>query len=61
MENFTQNQGNNESLTRGMFTNSDNTFLAITFTESKTFKTAKGATKWLAKRGYDTKGNDIDE
>jgi len=30
-------------------------FLALTFAESKTFKTEKGAFNWLAKRGYEVK------
>lgn len=39
--------GNNESINRGVSKNSDGTFTAMTFTKSKTFKTAKGAEKWL--------------
>jgi len=41
--------GNNESASRGVFQNSDGTFTAVTFSKSKTFKTAAGAAKWLAK------------
>jgi hypothetical protein len=41
--------GNNESLSTGIAKNSDGTYTALTFTKSKTFKTAKGAEKWLAK------------
>jgi hypothetical protein len=44
------NTGNNESLVKGVFANEDGTFTAMTFTQSKTFKTAKGAEKWLAAR-----------
>ena len=44
------NTGNNESLVKGVFANNDGTFTAVTFSQSKTFKTAKGAEKWLAKR-----------
>ena len=46
----TLNTGNNESLVKGVFANNDGTFTAVTFSQSKTFKTAKGAEKWLAKR-----------
>lgn len=41
--------GNNESLSTGISENSDGTYTALTFTKSKTFKTLKGAEKWLAK------------
>ncbi len=42
--------GNNESLATGVFENLDGTYTALTFTQSKTFKTLNGAKKWLAKR-----------
>lgn len=42
--------GNNESLATGVSKNSDGTYTALTFTQSKTFKTLNGAKKWLAKR-----------
>lgn len=42
--------GNNESMTRGIFDNADGTFLAMTFTQSKTFKTRAGAERWLARK-----------
>lgn len=42
--------GNNEALSTGIAKNSDGTYTALTFTQSKTFKTVKGAEKWLAKR-----------
>ena len=42
--------GNNEVLSRGITKNSDGTFTAVTFSTSKTFKTLKGAEKWLAVR-----------
>jgi hypothetical protein len=44
------NTGNNESLVKGVFANQDGTFTAVTFTQSKTFKTAKGANKWIQAR-----------
>jgi len=40
---------NNDSLVRGITKNNDGTFTALTYTRSKTFKTLKGAQKWLAK------------
>ncbi len=42
--------GNNESVSRGVFPQADGTFLAMTFTTSKTFKTQAGALRWLAAR-----------
>ena len=42
--------GNNETLSNGIFDNLDGTFTAMTFSQSKTFKTQKGAEKWLAKK-----------
>ena len=42
--------GNNEAVSSGITVNSDGTFTAMTFTASKTFKTLKGAQKWLAIR-----------
>ena len=42
--------GNNESVSRGVFPQADGTFLAMTYTTSKTFKTEKGALRWLAAR-----------
>ncbi len=42
--------GNNESATRGVFENSDGTFTALTYTQSKDFKTLKGAQKWFARK-----------
>lgn len=41
--------GNNESLTRGVFQNADGTFTALTFANSKTFKTKAGAIRWFQK------------
>lgn len=42
--------GNNETLVKGISKNNDGTFTALTFTQSKDFKTLSGAKKWLAKR-----------
>ena len=41
---------NNETQTRGIHKNSDGTYTACTFTQSKDFKTLKSAQKWLAKK-----------
>ena len=49
MTNTTLDLGNNESLTRGVFANSDGTYTALTYTQSKTFKTLAGAQKWFAR------------
>jgi len=43
--------GNNESMVRGVFANNDGTFTAMTFSQSKTFKTRRGAEKWFSVRG----------
>ena len=43
-------QDNNKSV--GIYKNNDGSFTAITRTQSKYFKTYKGAEKWLEKRGY---------
>jgi hypothetical protein len=42
--------GNNDSLTRGIFKNTDGTFTAMTFSSSKTFKTQAGAIRWIKAR-----------
>jgi len=51
MANKTIQTGNGESLSKGVFANNGGTFTAMTFSQSKDFKTRKGAEKWLAKRG----------
>lgn len=50
MKTTTINLGNNESVSCGVF-EGPNGFLALTFTQSKTFKTRKGAEAWLARKG----------
>ena len=40
----------------GINADHEGTFTALTMTESKTFKSAKAATAWLAKRGYTADG-----
>ena len=44
----TLNIGNNETLSKGVSKNTDGTYTAMTFSQSKTFKTLKGANKWMA-------------
>lgn len=56
MSNRVIDAGNNQTWTIGCFPQTDGTFLAMTFTDSREFKTQKGAEKWLAKRGYGLRG-----
>jgi hypothetical protein len=46
----TLNIGNNEVISNGIVKNTDGTYTAMTYTQSKTFKTLKGAERWLANR-----------
>ncbi len=39
--------GNNEQISKGVFANHDGTFTAMTFSQSKDFKSEKAAIKWL--------------
>lgn len=48
--NKTISTGNNESLSRGVFKNADGTWTAMTYSQSKTFKTESGARRWFAAR-----------
>ena len=41
---------NGETVRRGIFAQDDGTFLAMTFTKAKVFKTLKGAEKWYARK-----------
>lgn len=50
-----QDQGNNEQISRGVF-ELHGQFTALTFSQSKTFKTRAGAERWLAARGYGPNG-----
>ena len=47
MTNETMQLGNGETVSRGVFAQLDGTFLAMTFTRSRTFKTSRGAYAWL--------------
>ncbi len=42
--------GNNETISTGVVNNQDGTFTALTYSQSKIFKTVKGAEKWLARK-----------
>lgn len=48
----TLDMGNNETKSIGVFAQADGTFLALTLSASKTFKTRSGAERWLAARGF---------
>jgi hypothetical protein len=50
MTNETIDMGNGESISRGVFAQLDGSFLAMTFTQSKTFKTLAGARRWYASK-----------
>jgi hypothetical protein len=47
--------GNNESVSTG-YEKTDQGYLALTRTESKWFKTERGAITWLDRRGYNPDG-----
>lgn len=40
----------NDSVTLGVVAQADGTFLALTYTQSREFKTRKGAERWFASR-----------
>ena len=40
--------GNNEAISSGIIAERDGTFTAMTFTQSKNFKTRAGAARWHA-------------
>jgi hypothetical protein len=42
--------GNNETLSKGIFPQVNGTYLALTFSASKVFKTLAGAQRWMARR-----------
>jgi len=50
----TINLGNNEQIASGITKLSDGTFLAVTFSKSRHFKTMKSAEKWLEKNNKRT-------
>jgi len=53
--NQTIDLGNNESASCGVYPQGDGSFLAMTFTQSKSFKTRKGAERWLERKTAPTK------
>jgi len=50
----TINQGNNEQISRGVV-EIQGEFIAMTFTQSKVFKSHAAAVRWLEKRGVAVK------
>lgn len=50
--------GNNETFSTGIAKQGDE-FIALTGTDSRWFKTYKGAARWLAARGYAPNGERI--
>ena len=54
----TQDLGNNETTSRGL-TKVNGMYLALTYADSKWFKTQAGATKWLERRGIRPDGSRI--
>ena len=47
--NTTFDTGNNEQISTGIYKNNDGTYTAMTFSNSKDFKTLKGAQKWMSR------------
>jgi len=45
-----------EGLSVGIAPEADGTYLALTATASRSFRTVKGAAAWLARRGYSPTG-----
>jgi glutamine cyclotransferase len=56
----TRDLGNNESISTGYVKNANGTFTALTYAQSKTFKTERGAIAWLARRSYNADGTRMD-
>jgi len=48
---------NNETAKIGIFANSEGEYTAVTLSQSRTFKTYKGAANWMSKKGYNENGN----
>ena len=45
--------GNNETISRAIIEQRDGTFLVLTYSRSKSFKTARGAVNWWKKNCQD--------
>ena len=58
MSHYTIDLGNNESMSCGVF-ELNGKFTALLFSQSKTFKTRKGAVAWLARMGRDENGRSL--
>lgn len=52
----THKYGSCETWKTGIDRNSDGTYTAITWSDSKTFKTLKGAREWIKSKGYNIDG-----
>lgn len=48
-----------DNKSKGVFPQNDGTFLAMTLSQSRDFKTEKGAIKWLSKFGIAPDGSRI--
>ena len=56
----TIDMGNNETLGIGIAgPDANGTFIALTLSQSKCFRTRKGAERWLARRGYAPDGSTL--
>ena len=55
---YTVDLGNNESISCGIF-EMNGAFTALLFSQSKTFKTRKGAAAWLRRMGRDENGRSL--
>lgn len=53
---LTRVRGEVDTFAIGIDPQADGTFLALTVSASKPFRTVKGAAAWLAKRGYSPTG-----
>ena len=57
----TREMNNNESFSVGIAGNLDGTYTTLTPTQSKDFKTYKGAAAWMLKRGFDAQGKRLNQ
>lgn len=53
----THTYGSCETWKTGIHENSDQTYTAVTWSNSKTFKTRKGAEEWIQRQGYNVDGS----
>lgn len=59
MSHRTLDLGNNETRAIGIFPQHDGSFMALTLSQSQSFKTRGGAERWLVKRGYAANGQSL--